>query len=201
MCWQKTVTARGEATDGSGSNDYSWSVAASRLWADRDHAARFRAGAGGRSQSLIAAAVAGVGRGAAPLGLSDALSAAAPRRLAGQPQTRRAAVSRASAAFPHSSSSASSSAMRPAISAPRSGHLSRRRAATSIARRIFHCAITLVKALSSMCPWYSSGPSTSRIWRWPSASGWARLAQNLAVSNRISAPASSRNPLSPVARQ
>src|SRR5580704_12911801 len=100
MCWQKAVTARGEATDGSGSNDYSWSVAASRLWADRDHAARFRAGAGGRSQSLIAVAVAGVGRGAAPLGLSAALSAAAPRRLAGQPQTRRAAVSRGRAVPP-----------------------------------------------------------------------------------------------------
>jgi len=31
MNWQKTVTARGEGPDGDGSNDYVWSVAASRL--------------------------------------------------------------------------------------------------------------------------------------------------------------------------
>ncbi len=41
-CWQKTVTARGEPSDGGGSNDYASSVAASRLWADRDHAASGR---------------------------------------------------------------------------------------------------------------------------------------------------------------
>jgi putative transposase len=54
----KTVTARGKASDGGGSDDYSSSVAASRLWADRDHATRFPAGAGGRSQSLLTPAAA-----------------------------------------------------------------------------------------------------------------------------------------------
>jgi hypothetical protein len=54
----KTATARGEASDGSGSNDYPSSVAASRLRADRDHATRIPAGAGGRSQSAITAAAA-----------------------------------------------------------------------------------------------------------------------------------------------
>src|SRR6516165_3871543 len=93
MCWQKTVTARGEASDGDGSNDYSGSVAASRLWADRDHATHFPAGAGRRSQSPLTPAATRVGRGATPLGLSAALSDAAPRGLAGQPQARRAPVS------------------------------------------------------------------------------------------------------------
>jgi putative transposase len=54
----KTVTARGEAPDGGGSNDCSSSVAASRLWADRDHAARLPADAWGRSQSAVTAAAA-----------------------------------------------------------------------------------------------------------------------------------------------
>ena len=45
---EKRVTTLGEASDGGGSNDYSSSVAASRLWADRDHAAHFPAGAGAK---------------------------------------------------------------------------------------------------------------------------------------------------------
>ena len=66
---------------------------------------------------------------------------------------------------------------------------------------MFQRAMTLVKALSSICSWYSSGPMTPRMWQRPSASGLARLAQNRAVSSRISAPASSRKPSSPVACQ
>ena len=54
----KTATARGEASDGGRSNDYSLPVAASRLWAARDDAARFPAGARGRSQSPITPAAA-----------------------------------------------------------------------------------------------------------------------------------------------
>ena len=38
----KTVTARGEAADGGGSNDYPLPVAASRLSADQDGVARVR---------------------------------------------------------------------------------------------------------------------------------------------------------------
>src|SRR5215471_5454347 len=49
----KTVTARGEAPDGDGSNDYPSSVAASRLWAHRDHAARFPADAGEDRNRLL----------------------------------------------------------------------------------------------------------------------------------------------------
>ena len=58
---------------------------------------------------------------------------------------------------------------------------------------MFQRAITLVKALSSMCSWYSSGPMTPRMWNAPSLSRTARLAQKRAVSSRISAPASRRN--------
>jgi len=46
----KTATVRGEASDGGGSNDHTRAVAASRLWAHRDHATRVKARAGGRSQ-------------------------------------------------------------------------------------------------------------------------------------------------------
>ena len=34
----KTATVRGEATDGDGNDGNAWSVGASRLWADGDHA-------------------------------------------------------------------------------------------------------------------------------------------------------------------
>jgi putative transposase len=54
----KTATARGEAADGSGSNDHPRAVAASRLWADRDHATRVPARAGGRPQPRVAATLA-----------------------------------------------------------------------------------------------------------------------------------------------
>src|SRR6185437_10196324 len=59
----------------------------------------------------------------------------------------------------------------------------------------------LVKALSSTSSWYSSGPTTWRIWRRPSDSGTAREAQNRAVSSTISAPARTKKSSSPVARQ
>jgi putative transposase len=39
-CWQKTVTARGEAKDGSGSDSEPSSVAASRLRVDRNYVTR-----------------------------------------------------------------------------------------------------------------------------------------------------------------
>ena len=45
---QKTATARGEARDGGGSHDYA-RAAASRVRADRHHAARFPAGPRDRS--------------------------------------------------------------------------------------------------------------------------------------------------------
>jgi len=54
----KTLTARGEASDGGGSNDHTRSVATSRLWADWDHTPWVKARAGGRSQPQGAATTA-----------------------------------------------------------------------------------------------------------------------------------------------
>jgi hypothetical protein len=68
-----------------GSDDGEQPVAASRVWADREHATRAKA----RRWKI---ATAGCGNycltwpKTAALGLSDALSDAAPRGLAGQPQ-------------------------------------------------------------------------------------------------------------------
>ena len=53
----------------------------------------FPSGTGGRSQSSATPATARVGRGTAPLGLSDASSDTSPRGLVGQSQALRAALS------------------------------------------------------------------------------------------------------------
>src|SRR6516165_5498211 len=97
MYWQKTVTARGETTAGGGDDKRPWSVGASRLWADGDHAAQLPARAGAGSQSGTARAFACTGRRTAALGLSVAIPRAAAGRLADQSQAGGAPLSRARA--------------------------------------------------------------------------------------------------------
>src|SRR5262249_34443789 len=97
MYWQKTATARGETTDGGGNDNRAWSVGASRLWADGDHAAQLPAWAGAGSQSGTARAFARTRRRTAALGLSLAIPRAPAGRRADQSQAGGGPLSRARA--------------------------------------------------------------------------------------------------------
>jgi hypothetical protein len=85
--------------------------------------------------------------------------------------------------------------------AHRAGQRSRRICVVRTAAVRFQRAMPLVYALSSTGTWYSSGPITPSMWWRPSVPRRTREAQKRAVSTMSSAPASSANASSPVARQ